>query len=785
MPKSKKKKLVLLDAHAIIHRAYHALPDFTSGETGEPTGALYGLSAMLLKIIKDLSPDYIIAAYDLPEPTQRHKAFAEYKAGREKIDDDLVLQLQRSRDVFSAFSIPIYEKGGFEADDIIGTIVEKSKNGKTLDIIIASGDMDTLQLVVGTQVRVYTLKKGIKETIIYDEKAVKERFEFDPDLLPDYKGLRGDPSDNIPGVPGIGEKTATQLITTFGGIDVLYTTLAKNEKAFEKKGIKPRIVKLLQEHEDEARFSKELAEIRRDAPIAFSLPKTVWRNTIEPDKALSLFRELGFRTLAERFRRELGVEGNLPDEEFSQEKNVPQEEIAQTALLLWVLDSEHTNPTHDDILSYTRKKTLTDAHTYLLAELEKQGLGYVYEDIELPLVPVIAQMEERGVGIDTAYLKKLSKEYHTKLERLARAIYKLAGTEFNINSPKQLGEVLYDTLGLKGKAKTATGQRSTRESELEKLKGEHEIVSDVLSYRELQKLLSTYIDTLPALVSPKDKRLHAEFLQTGTTTGRLSSRNPNLQNIPIRTQLGRAVRNAFVPADNFVLADLDYSQIELRVSAVMTGDEKMKKVFVENGDIHTEVAREVFHDTGSDARRKAKVINFGIHYGMGVNALARAIDASQKEARQFLESYFEKFPGVATHIEETKAFVHKNGYTETLFGRRRFFPGISSHLPYVRAEAERMAINAPIQGSAADIIKLAMRHVDEWVEKEKLRDDVYLTMQIHDELVYEVRGEKSEELTLKIRTIMESVVPKEKLVGVPLVVDASVGDNWGELKKFS
>jgi len=781
MSTKKKKRLILLDSHAIIHRAYHALPDFSSGETGEPTGALYGLSAMLMKIISDLKPDYIVATYDLPGPTKRHDAFDEYKAGRDGIDEDLVHQIQRSRDIFAAFNIPIYEKPGFEADDMLGTIVEQVKGKKTLQTIIASGDMDTLQLVRDTDVQVYTLRKGIKDTILYDEKAVIERFGFVPLLLPDYKGLRGDPSDNIPGIPGIGEKTATDLIVKFGDIDDIYKTLEKNEEEFGEKGIKPRIVNLLKEHKDEAYFSRELAEIRRDAPISFSLPDREWSDSVQPDEVLSLFSELGFRTLSNRARQLFGVveaNGNTPEEP---KEDVSDEMVHKIGIGLWLLNSEYTNPTHQDIISYSKTTSFEKASSYILIELKKQDLLSIYEDIEVPIIPVIDAMEEYGVKVDASYLKKLSTSYHKKLDSYAREIYTYAGEEFNINSPQQLGGILFDTLGLTGKAKTATGQRSTRESELQKLKGEHDIIESILSYRELQKLLSTYIDTLPTLISPKDKRLHANFLQTGTTTGRLSSQNPNLQNIPIRTDLGKAVRNAFIAEDEFKLVALDYSQIELRVSAAITGDKKMKKIFAEGGDIHAAVASEVFGSTDSDARRKAKVINFGIQYGMGVNALARAIDAPRKEAKAFLDEYFKRFPGIATHIEETKQFVHKNGYTETLFGRRRYFPGITSHLPYVRAEAERMAINAPIQGTSADIIKIAMREVDDYIEREKLRDDVYLVLQIHDELVYEIRSTKVKDIASRIEEIMESVVDEKKLNGVPLAVDASVGDNWGEL----
>jgi len=787
LKKSKnKKRLVLLDAHAIIHRAYHALPDFTSGETGEPTGALYGLSAMLLKIIKDLNPDYLVAAYDLPEPTQRHKAFTEYKAGREKTDDALVLQIERSRDLLSAFGVPIYDKPGFEADDIIGTIVEKLKEKKDLEIVIASGDMDTLQLVSGKHVRVYTLRKGIKDTIVYDETAVKERFGFPPTQLPDYKGLRGDPSDNIPGVKGIGEKTATSIITAFGGIDSIYGALKKDKDSFmEKAGVTKRIAGLLQEHEEEARFSKELGEIRTDAPISFSQPKKAWKDFVEPQNILTLFGELGFRTLSERVRSffEMGREAvESKAKESEEEEKATESEITKTALALWVLNSESTNPSVEDVLQFAKTTSFANAKKYIFDELETQGLMKVYTGIELPLIPIVAKMKERGIRVDIDFLKNLSRRYHTGLNKIEEKIYKQAKTNFNINSPQQLAEVLFDKLGLTGKGRTATGRRSTRESELQKLLGDHPIIEEILKHRELQKLLSTYIDNLPALVSP-DGRLHADFLQAGTTTGRMASQNPNLQNIPIRTDLGKVVRNAFVAEDGYVLIALDYSQIELRVAALLSDDKNMIDIFSSGGDFHSAVARDVFGEETHDTRRKAKVINFGILYGMGANALAKATGVKRTEAQEYLKNYFAEFSGLKDFIENTKAMAHKNGYTETLFGRRRYFPGLSSHLPYVRAEAERMAVNAPLQGTAADTIKIAMRNVDEWITKEKLGKSVYLVMQIHDELVYEVKDKEAKNVAQEIKKIMEGALPK-KYDTVPLVSDAAIGKNWGETNKI-
>jgi len=784
----KKKRLVLLDAHAILHRAYHALPDFTS-QKGEPTGGLYGLSAMLIKLIGDLKPDYLIACYDLPGPTFRHEAYEEYKAKRPKAEDALVLQINRSRDVFEAFGIPIYEKERFEADDVIGTIVFEMKDmlkKGTLEIIIASGDMDTLGLVDDRRVMVYTLKKGIRDTILYDEKAVNERFGFGPELLADFKGLRGDPSDNIPGIRGIGEKIGTELIVSFGGIEEMYKKLKKDERAFMDKGIKPRIIELLKENEEEALFSKTLASIRTDAPINFSLPSKIWQDVFNMEKIATLFHELGFRTLEDRLRNLLGdkksaIEENQPP------KDVPDpKEVTETAIALWLVDSNITNPTMEDIMRHTNAKIFSEAKEAIFKELKSLNLERVYREIELPLGPILLRAEKRGVLIDMPYLKKLSKEYHKELETLAKRIWKQAGTRFNINSPKQLSEVLFDQMGLtaKGLKKTEGGARSTRESELLKLKDMHPIIDDILSFREFQKLVSTYVDNIPDMVD-KEGALHTSFIQTGTTTGRMASENPNLQNVPIKGEHGREIRRAFVARKGFSLAAFDYSQIELRVLAILSEDKDLIRIFKEGRDVHTAVASEIFNvspeKVTKDMRRKAKTINFGIIYGMGINSLRRSLGGTREEAQKFYNSYFDEFPGIEQYLEDIKREAARRGYTETLFGRRRYFEGINSNIPYIRAAAERMAVNAPIQGTATgDIIKLAITTVEEMLKKEKLENKVFLLLQVHDELLYEIVDDIIEGLVPKIKETMESVITDK----VPLVADVSVGKNWGEMKNF-
>lgn len=798
MPKKelKTKRLVLLDAHAIIHRAYHALPDFTS-PTGEPTGALYGLSSMLIRIINELEPEYLAACYDLPKPTVRHEAYADYKGTRAKTDDALVEQLKGSRRIFEAFRIPIYDRAGFEADDILGTIVELLAKDESVEIIIASGDMDALQLVDGRKVRVYTLKKGLNDTILYDEKSVSDRFGFPPVLIPDYKGLRGDPSDNIKGVPGIGEKTATDLITSFGSVEDIYKTLKKSEKKLLDAGIKPRIVTLLKEHEEDALFSKMLATIRRDAPIVFRLADTAWHDGTTLPGILKLFDELGFRSLRGRVTQALGGQGENEEEEegadggdAEEEEAIPEQRFREAQAMLFLLHSEFTNASKDDILAYAEAKTFDEAYRALekaLAEVPK--VMRVYEEIEKPLVPVLMKMEKEGVLIDRKALAALSKKYHTELTVIEKRIYEAAGKEFNISSPKQLGEVLFDDLGLiaKGQKKTATGQRSTRESELEKIRELHPIVDDVLEYREVQKLLSTYLDAITPLLDTND-RLHTTYIATGASTGRMASQDPNLQNIPIRTERGRAIRHAFIAPKGFSLIALDYSQIELRIAAILSKDEKFGEIFRSGRDVHTEVAARVFkvapENVDAEMRRRAKAINFGILYGMGVNSLRASINSTTAEAHQFYDEYFATFTTLAQFLESTKGYARKHGYTETLFGRRRQFPEMKSPLPYVRAQAERMAINAPIQGTQADLIKLAMVRIDALLAARGAEADAHMLLQVHDELVFEIREARVAELVPEIKKIMEEVLTPEERSDVPIVAEAKIGPSWGEMRAF-
>ena len=731
-----KKILVLIDAHAVLHRAFHALPNFTSPK-GEPTGALYGFTAFLLKVIRELKPDYIAACYDLPEPTFRKIVYEDYKAKRPKMDDILAAQISRSRDILDSFKIPIYDSPGFEADDMLGTIVENLKFQRSeVKIIIASGDLDTLQLVDNDNVVVYTLSKGIKEAIIYDEKAVNERFGFVPKLLPDFKGLKGDPSDNIIGVPGIGDKSASELIQKFGSIEDIYKGLKENKEKLIKVGVKKRIVKLLEENEEEALFSKTLAEIRCDAPIKFSLEDSAWKDSFDIEKVKSLFNEFGFRSLISRLTENNGLPAisSIPD------KND------------------------------------------LFEKFNNQVPEKLFKEVEAPLADILSEMEQRGIKIDIDYLKELSKDYHKELKKLEKKIWSLTRQKFNINSPKQLAEILFDKLGLKAKnlRKTSTGSRSTNISELIKLKDTHPIINEIISYREFAKLVSTYIDALPKMVD-KNNRLHTHFDQAGTTTGRISSKDPNLQNIPIRTEIGKKIRKAFIADKGLKLVSFDYSQIELRAAAILSKDPKMTEIFKKGEDIHDAVASEVFNvdikEITSEMRRRAKVINFGIIYGMGINALKINLGCSREEAQIFYDEYFKDFKGMAEYVNNIKEIVRERGYTETLFGRKRYFPEINSPLEYIRKETERMAVNAPIQGTAADFIKIAMVRIDRELQDKRLKEKIRLLLQIHDELLFEIEENLIKEITPAIIEIMEGVYKDS----VPIKVNVSMGNNWSDM----
>lgn len=787
----KPTRVVLLDSHAILHRAYHALPDFSKGN-GEPTGALYGLILMLLKINDSLKPDYIIATRDLPGKTVRHETFEAYKATRSKIDDALITQLKQAPEIFKAFGIPVYEKPGYEADDMLGTIARETSKSRDLETIIATGDSDTLQLV-GPRTKVFMIRTGISDTVIYDEEEVKAKYGFGPEYVIDYKGIVGDTSDNIPGVPGVGAGSASKLIATYGGLKKIYEAIHKKgvEAVAKETGVRRQYVDLVANNEPQALFSKDIATIHCDLPIGFKLPERHYHMKEHADTIGSVLEEFEFHSIRQRLKGALGLAEPTVQTAGESDVVVASDQVKETGIAMWLLKSDVVSPTVQDILSFAKTTDFDEARTIILNQLEQTGrLGLVFKEIEQPLIAVVNRMNDNGVMLDVKYLGGLEREYSSELSKLGLRIFGYAGHEFNINSPKQLGDVLYDELKItpEKQKKTATGARTTREEELLKMEDQHPIIRDVLSYRELQKLLGTYIEKMPKLVGA-DGRLRTEFVQNGSATGRMSCQDPNLQNIPIKTELGRRIRTGFIAPKGKKLVAIDYSQIELRIAAGLSGDEILTGVFRRGEDVHAATAAQVFgvppEHVDKEMRRRAKVINFGILYGMGVNALRQNLGAgvTRDEAATFLADYFKNFAGVARYIEKTKADAMRLGYTETLYGRRRYFPGFQSPLPNIKAQAERMAINAPIQGTQADIIKRAMVVADEMIEQRGWRDRAQLLMQVHDELVYEVDENDVQEIGEAIRSVMESVVDPALLSGVPIIAEMSVGTNWGNVER--
>lgn len=845
------EKLVLIDGNALVHRAYHALPPLS--HQGEPTNAVYGFTSVLIKVLRELKPDYVVATFDLAAPTFRHEEFAEYKAHREKTPDDLVPQFAKVKEVVRAFGIPIYEQEGFEADDLIGTIADKIKKEKHVSCIIITGDLDTLQLV-NENTHVLTLKKGITDTVVYDDKAVKERFGIAPAQMADFKGLKGDPSDNIPGVSGVGDKTATDLLARWGTIEDIY-------EHFDE--LTPSAQKKLKDHKDEALFSKSLATIRLDVPITFDLQSTRFgaydRNALEV-----LFKQFGFFTLISRLDKPVTTvqpqtalfaeqkEKKSAHVEHGLRKDAGGFAKASLVALLWdgeqlIVSNESGNAKRfslsdaRDILEnpditkigYDTKRIMRACFTagiapagfgfdaliaaYLLspgerdyslericlevevsvespdalfvlkekleARLRKEGLVKVFTEIELPLIPVLARMEHLGIRINGEALKTVSRELEKEKDKAQKIIWELAGEEFNIDSPIQLSRIVFEKLGVKTKGrakKTKTGMVSTRAGELEKLREAHPIIAEILSYRELAKLKSTYADALLETIQ-QDGRVHTAYSQTGTATGRLASSEPNLQNLPQKGEWARVIRNAFIADDGFSFASFDFSQIELRIVASLSGDEKMMRVFREGGDIHRATAAEVHGISESEVtpemRSAAKALNFGILYGMGQRAFAESAGIDTETARRFIDAYFKDFSGVAAFIESSKNQAVKYGFVQTLLGRKRWLPDIRSKNPMLRSSAERMAQNMPIQGLQADIIKLAMIRI----QKELLNrggSGIRLLLQIHDELVFELKDDIMEETILVIRSLMEGSFELK----VPLVVGVKTGKQLGALR---
>lgn len=908
MAKAKKDILLLVDGNALIHRGFHAIPHL-SNKKGEPTNGVYGFAMLFLRAIKDLSPKYVIATFDLAGPTFREKIYEPYKAQRVAAPQELYDQIPKVKELVRAFNVPIFEMEGYEADDLIGSIAEGVKKDPAIETVILTGDLDTLQLI-DENVKVLAPKQGLSETKIYDRGAVEARYGLTPEQLLDYKALRGDPSDNIPGVSGIGEKTACELLRKFGTLDEIYKHIESGKTEF----IKPRVIELLKAGRDMAYISKKLGEIVRNLKIKLNLSDAVL-DDYDEQKVYKLFQELEFKSLLDKIPKgklqisDLGFQnaaeeklGNLnyklidtkeKYEKFLSElqkqkvfaidtettslrareadlvgvgfswetgkayylpKNIINNELIKvlekqdiilvghnikydllvlkrfginlqgqffdTMIAAYLLNPGARNFTLDG-LAFTEfgfRKTPTESligagrneismsevavekvsdyccedadYTLRLKEklegsLSKLKLDKIFFDIEMLLIPVLAEMEYWGVRVDPKVLKLLSKEATKEIAKLQDKIYRLAGEEFNIGSPLQLKKILFDKLGIpSGELKKGKTGLSTAATELEKLRGLHPIVDLLFEWRELSKLQNTYLDALPALINKETGRVHTSFNQTIAATGRLSSSDPNLQNIPIRTELGRKVRSAFVAPSDYKLVSIDYSQIELRLAAHLSGDEKMIKVFNEGGDIHTATAQEIFDladpdKVTADMRRSAKTINFGVLYGLSAYGLkSRIPGVSQGEAQDFIDKYFETYPRLTKYLEEVVDEARRLAYVKNEIGRIRFLPEIKSSQWQVRAGAERAAINMPFQSMNADIIKMAMNKLRE-VDLTN-RDDCRLLLQVHDELVFEIKEKKIEEYAEKIVKIMSGIYKLK----VPLAVEAKVGDNWEEIEKL-
>ena len=901
---TQKPLIMLIDGNSLVHRAFHALPPLTARKTGEETGAVYGFTRMLLKAFSDYQPDYCAIAFDRKEPTFRHQKFADYKAHRPETPPSLMTQFERVRQLATAFNIPIFDRKGYEADDILGTLAVLACN-QGLDSIIVTGDNDALQLI-SPCVKVLTPGKTLNDIALYDAPAVQQKYGISPEQIPDFKGLKGDPSDNIPGVPGVGEKTAARLLQQFGTVEGIYQQI--NKVTPEK------LRNLLGENRELALHSKELATIVTNIPINLEL-STCKTSAYDRQKVTDIFRELEFLKLLDVLPQPCNAESgtakeimnrDVPSErmgtyqvaktfeeaeslvhefmsapeiavslEVASEQSsksiltgmslstspgracfiplrspaIPYDKVLELIRTLLehpgtgkimhdakenmpylsdnniklhnlvfdtmiaghllgekVLDIKtmalsHLNmdlsvngavnkslellPLHPDQSSSDAKKAImADAITRLKQKLEQElrqeKLWELFREIELPLISVLARMESAGVKLDTGIVRQISQELEAQLVHAEETIYSQVGHRFNINSPQQLSAVLFKDLKLPSARKTRTGY-STSASVLEELKGTHPIIEYILEYRTLMKLKSTYIDVLPTLINSRTGRLHTKFNQAATSTGRLSSSNPNLQNIPLKGDWGKKIRRAFIAEPPCVLLAGDYSQIDLRVLAHLSQDKSLLTAFRNDQDIHATTAAELFgvplDKITHDMRRVAKVVNFGVIYGMSDYGLEQATELSRDEAARFITAYFQKYPGVQAYLERTKQQAREKGYVNTLLGRRRYIPEIKSSNRQVVEAAERMAINMPVQGTSADLIKLAMVNIQKVMDEQGLQSKMIL--QIHDELIFEVLPDELE----RMKILMKKTMSEAMQLSVPLKVALKVGNNWGDLEE--
>lgn len=865
------KKLLILDSNSILNRAFYGVR-YLSAKDGTPTNAIYGFLNILLKLIKEQEPDYICAAFDVKAPTFRHKQYEGYKAQRKPMPEGLAAQMPLAKDVLRAMGVTILEKEGYEADDIIGTVARLCEESE-ISCFIATGDKDDLQLASDkTKVILTVTKSGYNETIIYDDKAVKEKYHVTPTEFIDVKALMGDPSDNIPGVKGVGEKTAMSLIEKHHSIEYIYENI-------DDIGLKGAMLQKMKDGREMAFMSKELATINRNTPIEFNAEKCVFDGFENNGELYEILKRLELNSIIKKL--DLSGVNNVKENEdifkdFSYQvgdKNMisgdkvtvvldfdgdnissaavgagnnavvlnEQDDIKElleddsiakvmfdvkeaivklncridikniaddTAIAAYLVDPAKNEYTIEKLASEyfgtviekpeVKQLSLlddveTDRSEYLAKcavalgvlnerigdKIKENGQEKLYQEVELPLVTVLAHLEINGFLVDDHQLKEFADKLGEKIDALTNEIYMLAGEEFNINSPKQLGVILFEKLELKPVKKTKTGY-ATNADVLEKLRDKHPIVNFIMEYRQLAKLKSTYCDGLRAVVNPNTHRIHSVFTQTVTVTGRLSSTEPNLQNIPTRTELGREIRKMFVAKEGYVLVDADYSQIELRVLAHIANDETMINAFRNNEDIHAVTASQVLgiplEDVTKEQRSSAKAVNFGIVYGIGEFSLAQDLHISVKEAKAYIESYLEKYHGVRNYMESIKEQAKKDGYVKTMLNRIRYIPELKSPNYNIRQFGERVALNTPIQGTAADIIKLAMVRVDNRLINEGLKSK--LILQVHDELIVEAHKDEVD----KVKQILSEEMQSAMELNVPLKVDMSTGHSWYDAK---
>ena len=865
------KKLLILDSNSILNRAFYGVR-YLSAKDGTPTNAIYGFLNILLKLIKEQEPDYICAAFDVKAPTFRHKQYEGYKAQRKPMPEGLAAQMPLAKDVLRAMGVTILEKEGYEADDIIGTVARLCEESE-ISCFIATGDKDDLQLASDkTKVILTVTKSGYNETIIYDDKAVKEKYRVTPTEFIDVKALMGDPSDNIPGVKGVGEKTAMSLIEKHHSIEYIYENI-------DGIGLKGAMLQKMKDGREMAFMSKELATINRNTPIEFNAEECVFDGFENNGELYEILKRLELNSIIKKldlsgvdnvkenedifkdFSYQVGDKnmisgdkvtvvldfdgdnissaavgaGNnavvlneqddikelLEDDSIAKVMFDVKEAIVKlngridiknisddTAIAAYLVDPAKNEYTIEKLASEyfgtviekpeVKQLSLlddveTDRSEYLAKcavalgvlnerigdKIKENGQEKLYQEVELPLVTVLAHLEINGFLVDDNQLKEFADKLGEKIDALTNEIYMLAGEEFNINSPKQLGVILFEKLELKPVKKTKTGY-ATNADVLEKLRDKHPIVNFIMEYRQLAKLKSTYCDGLRAVVNPNTHRIHSVFTQTVTVTGRLSSTEPNLQNIPTRTELGREIRKMFVAKEGYVLVDADYSQIELRVLAHIANDETMINAFRNNEDIHAVTASQVLgiplEDVTKEQRSSAKAVNFGIVYGIGEFSLAQDLHISVKEAKAYIESYLEKYHGVRNYMESIKEQAKKDGYVKTMLNRIRYIPELKSPNYNIRQFGERVALNTPIQGTAADIIKLAMVRVDNRLINEGLKSK--LILQVHDELIVEAHKDEVD----KVKQILSEEMQSAMELNVPLKVDMSTGHSWYDAK---